>query len=261
MRHCFRTALLLLSLSGTTAFAQEPKITTVLEGPDSIPSTIILEYSQPISASSVSPETFVIPGVNIMGVFVTDTPPTTDPLPPMMDGQKTERNDGERPQMPPRPESVDGKYVVLLLEGGMGGRRGPGMKGGPGMPPLDGNVPGRGDKATKDEKARSQEGAEKPQGGREGQGMRRMGPGGPGGQGGMRPPQEGASAPKVPILLQQVKDISSTSGKAVKSWSQSREADNFIKREMPERPKDGEGNQGGRDRGPRQRTSEKPAQA
>ena len=253
MRHCFRTALLLLSLSGTTAFAQEPKITTVLEGPSSIPSTIILEYSQPISASSVSPETYVIPGVNIRGVFVTDSAPTADPLPPRTDGQKTEKNDGERPQMPPRPESVDGKYVVLLLEGGMGGRRGHGMRGGPGMPPPDGTVPERSDKAGQNDKAQSRSGAEKSQSGREGQGMRRMGPGGPQGQRGMRPPMEGSSTPKTPILIQQVKDITTVSGNALKAWKESREADNFIKREMP--PRDREGQEGGRGRGPRQSSS------
>ena len=51
-----------------------PKVTALVAGPEAEPVARVVDYGAPVSAESVSPETFVVPGREIENVFVADCP-------------------------------------------------------------------------------------------------------------------------------------------------------------------------------------------
>jgi len=51
-----------------------PKVTALVAGPEAEPVALVVDYGAPVSAESVSPETFVVPGREIENVFVADCP-------------------------------------------------------------------------------------------------------------------------------------------------------------------------------------------
>lgn len=51
-----------------------PKVTALVAGPEAEPVALVVDYGAPVSAESVSPDCFVVPGREIENVFVADCP-------------------------------------------------------------------------------------------------------------------------------------------------------------------------------------------
>jgi len=250
------------------------KVTAVVAGPEGQPIALVVEYDNPIAASSVTPEAFKVDGKEIAQVFVSDVNPFAKPEAPKgpkpeakpegapagqpapqaqpgqpapkpeCDGKDCQKAEGEvkdcckegKPGQPgPKgpeckgPQSKDGKYVVVVLKGACDK---PGVA--PGQPgPKGPECCPDGDMAKCDkpeaEKCDSCKAAKGPQPGQpapkpeakpEGAPAGQPAPQAQPGQPEAKPAPQGEKAEiAVPeISVQQVAELKTVDGKAVKAW-------------------------------------------
>ena len=221
------SAAAVAALSLSTAFGQEPTVSAILDGPSSTPRSIVLHYPSAVDAQSITPDTFVIPGVQISRVSVSKEDPSTIQPP------KEKPQPGEKPE---HPESENGEYVILDLFGMAPPMRPDGFRGEGPRPEMK-----EGENASEDKEHGSAEN------GREQGNRPPMGPGfHPGGDMGMPGgmPMEGQRDDRrqeVPsrIMVQQIKDIGSVGGKTFKAWDKAIEVESFSKMGRPS-PEEGE---------------------
>jgi hypothetical protein len=105
---------LTFALVAAACAAQPKNVTAYQHGPMT---TVVIEYSQAISSSSVSPDAFTVSGAKVMKVFVTDNPQVAT-----VKDSTTRESIGK-----------DGQYVVVsaIKDGAQMGQKGKG----PGMGP------------------------------------------------------------------------------------------------------------------------------
>ena len=173
------------------------KVIAVVAGKDATPAAVVVKYQKPVSAASITPETYVVPGKEVAFAFVSDRNPFEKP--------QQEAQEPKEPKKLAAGPDQNGEYVVVVLKGAMPMRGGQGMHQGPrpGMKPGEG--PG----------AKPGEGP----GAKPGEGPKPDGePGVKPGEGpeGKAPEVKGIPVPE--IAVQQVAPIKTDDGKTVKAW-------------------------------------------
>ena len=128
---CVCAAGVTLLAAVTACGSKAQKVTAAVIGKDAVPVALVVEYAEAIDASSVTPETFTVPGREVAGVFVTDKNPYEKPEGPKPDGVKPENGpkpegpkpEGMEPERRPKPQihkgmpmPKDGKFVIVALK-------------------------------------------------------------------------------------------------------------------------------------------------
>ena len=67
-------ALAVVLAAAVSCCNKAPKVTALVAGPEAEPVALVVDYGAPVSAESVSPDCFVVPGREIENVFVADCP-------------------------------------------------------------------------------------------------------------------------------------------------------------------------------------------
>ncbi len=93
----------LMALAMVSCGQKAPKVDAIVAG-GAEPFALMLEYNAPVLAECVNAQTFAVPGKEVRSAFVTDVNPF---------GDKGHRGPGSW-----MADRKDGKYVVVVLEGG-----------------------------------------------------------------------------------------------------------------------------------------------
>jgi hypothetical protein len=93
----------LMALAMVSCGQKAPKVDAIVAG-GAEPFAVLLEYDAPVLAECVNAQTFAVPGKEVRSAFVTDVNPF---------GDKGHRGPGSW-----MADRKDGKYVVVVLEGG-----------------------------------------------------------------------------------------------------------------------------------------------
>lgn len=93
----------LMALAMASCGQKAPKVDAIVAG-GAEPFAVLLEYDAPVLAECVNAQTFAVPGKEVRSAFVTDVNPF---------GDKGHRGPGSW-----MADRKDGKYVVVVLEGG-----------------------------------------------------------------------------------------------------------------------------------------------
>lgn len=111
------------------------KVIAVVAGKDATPAAVVVKYQKPVSAASIMPETYVVPGKEVAFAFVSDRNPFEKP--------QQEAQEPKEPKKLAAGPDQNGEYVVVVLKGAMPMRGGQGMHQGPrpGMKPGEGPKP------------------------------------------------------------------------------------------------------------------------
>jgi len=219
-------------LAAVAACGSKPGKVTAVVADKGTPVALVVEYAEPVSAASVTPEAYAVPGKEVAAVFVSDKEPFAK-----AEAGKPEKGPKPEGKKAPGPETKDGKYVVIVLKGecpegpmdccdkGPGCDRPEGeqcdsckMAPKPEGPKPEGVEPGKGPKPE----------GPKPEGVEPGKGPKPEGP----------KPEDKPEVKEIPvpeIAVQQVADIKTAGGKALKAWKGAENASAAIPARMDRR--------------------------